>query len=245
MALIDESGVYNQAKGRTYAVSDGTWSGLSGTTWANWTEWSYSTADQIVVYLPDLYIGRIPGSVSLNIETTAEGTVSYRVYSSLTGLFEGEETETVIDSGDQDVPSFYGRLLRVAVVVDRVIANPTFDNAIVTMSSEVSEIRLNAVDTSTLGGTQTARELVLPKAISQIVDMIITPHETASPYNLDVYVTNTATSTYLIPKIVSKDPVTPVIALVGVDNHARDGVVDILIKALPSQNMVGNNLVTS
>jgi hypothetical protein len=242
MALIEQSGVYNQATNKVYAASTSTWGGL--TSWDTWNEWAYSTEDQIVWYLNPIFLGGQARNVTLNISTVADGVVGYRVYTSMTGEFGGEETETVIDFGDQDIPSFYARVIQIAVVVDRIIANPTFSSAEVTTSDSAVEIKLSNIDTSTLGGTQTARELVLPQAISRIVDMNITPQEVTA-YNLDVYVTNTATSTYLIPKIIDKDPVTPVIALVGVDNHPRDGVVDIVIKALPSQNMVGNNLVTT
>jgi hypothetical protein len=144
------------------------------------------------------------------------------------------------------VPAFKSRYIKVIVYSSKVNnITPTISEiTISTKNPQISEYIINDLDSSTCAGTQTARVIPLTQTLSNIVDIKITPHETASAYNLDVYVTNTPTSTYLIPKIISKDPVSPTFALVGVDNHARDGIVDITIKSIPGGKMQGNNLVT-
>jgi hypothetical protein len=90
--------------------------------------------------------------------------------------------------------------------------------------------------------------------------MVITPRA-ASPYAVDLYVSNTATSVLLTPIVISKTAGGQYIttdyiesgyftssfgasfALYGIDNDARDGVVDITIKAMPRQVMSGGNLL--
>jgi hypothetical protein len=58
---------------------------------------------------------------------------------------------------------------------------------------------------------------------------------------VNLYVSDTATSQVLIPVVKSKGA-TPTFALYGIDNDARDGVVDISIKALPRQALIGGSL---
>lgn len=246
MAIPAINGNYNFNTGKIYPDSTGTWGGLSSTTWDSWNAWAYETPDDLVWWMPDIDLGRIPKNFTLDIETVAEGTVSYKIYTSLTGDYLGEETETVVSPGDTDVPSFYGRFVFVVVIVSRVGSTmPVLLNTNIQVNdSNVLEFKLPNTDTSTLDGTSSSRSFRVNKPISAVTDLVIVPHETASPYNLDVYVTNTPTSTYLIPKVISKDPSAITFALIGVDNHARDGVVDITVRALPKQYMSGNNLKT-
>jgi len=61
-----------------------------------------------------------------------------------------------------------------------------------------------------------------------------------SDFTLESYVTDYPTSTTLIPRIVSKTAGT--IALVGLDNVPRDGIIDVVAEILPEQYMDGNNL---
>lgn len=240
------SGDYNFTTGKIYPESTSTWSGLSGTTWDTWKEWAYETNDDLVWYMPDINLGRIAKNFTLDIETVAEGAVSYKIYTSMTGEYAGEETETIVSPGDTDVPSFYGRFVFVVVIVSRVGAiMPVLLNTNIQVNdSNVLEFHLPDTDTSTLEGTTASRSFIVNKPISAVTDLLIVPHQTTSPYDLDVYVTNTPTSTYLIPKVISKSPSAITFALVGVDNHPRDGVVDITVRALPRQYMSGNNLKT-
>jgi hypothetical protein len=242
MAILNQSAVYNEQTQTIYPVSTSTWSGLASTTWEAWTNWAYSTNDTIVYHSQVTPLGFVAKDFTLTIETESNAEISYKVYTSMTGDFSGEETETDIPSGATNVASFNGRFFFVTIIATRVFEMPVITGVEITLNETADEIVLSSVSTSTLGGTQTARQIPLPRPISRIVDVKIMPHETASPYNLDVYVTNTPTSTYLIPKIISKSNTTPTFALVGVDNQPRDGVVDIRLKTLPEQYMLGNNL---
>lgn len=239
-------GIYDGYSGKIYPQSTSTWSGLSGTTWDSWKEWAYSRDTEIIWIVEPLYMGLSPTNVNLKITCESTGIVSYKVYTSDTGVFNGEEQETIIPNNATAIAPFRARYIQVMVYSEEVNGiTPTISE--ITVKTELtrsSEILLNDLDTSTCAGSVTGRVLPMPVASGSIVDIKVTPHETTSPYNLDVYVTNTPTSTYLIPKIISKSIASPTIALVGVDNHPRDGIVDVVIKTMPPSYMSGNNLVT-
>lgn len=244
MTIPVSTGYFESSTNTYYPSSTSTWDGLDATAWDDWNVWPYETESQIVVHMPVIRLDDRK-NFCLNFDTESTGTVSYKIYTSPTGAYAGEETEHVINPGDINIPSFYGWTCFIVVIADK--AGPPLE--ISSMSGNIydsvtNEIIFTALDSSTLDGSITERLLPLNTSISKIVDMKITPHETASPYNLDVYVTNTPTSTYLIPKIISTSSTAPSFALVGVDNQPRDGVVDILLKVLPEQYMDGNNLKT-
>lgn len=244
MAIPAYSGYYDSTTGKYYPNSTSTWDGLDATAWDDWTVWPYETESQIVIHMPVIRLSDIK-NFCLNFDTESTGEVTYQIYTSISGAYAGEEVEHIILPGATNVPSFYGWTCFVVVVADKTGDPLEVGNMSGNIYDSVTnEIIFTALDSSTLEGSITERLIPLSTAISKIVDMKITPHETASPYNLDVYVTNTPTSTYLIPKIVSTSNTAPSFALVGVDNHARDGVVDILLKVLPEQYMDGNNLKT-
>lgn len=243
---MDNTNGYYDSKTRTiYPVSTSTWSGLSGSTWATWNKWAYEVSNQIIWVTDVIDLGLNPQTVNLKITCEAEGTVSYKVYTSPTGVFAGEETLTTIAHGATNVPAFKANFMRVVVYCDAAndIDPSISEITIETNTPKATEIIINDLDTSTCAGTNTARIVPLPVSVGTIIDMKVTPHEVTA-YPLDVYVSNTATSTYVIPKIISKAAANPTIALVGVDNHPRDAVVDIIIKALPTTFMRGNSLVT-
>lgn len=245
MAIPLQKGYYNPTTQKIYPASTSTWSGLSGKTWDNWTQWQYSSDTEIVWYTVQETWGAIAKDFTLNITTVSNASITYYVYTSMSGDFQGEETERIINPGDTAVPSFNGRWLWVVVKAEQINDLAEISEITVTpIMSDPVELTYNSLNTSTLDGTVNARVLPVVETLSQVVDMKITPHQTDTPYNLDVYVTNTPTSTYLIPKIISKNPSAPTFALVGVDNHPRDGVVDITIKALPEQYRDGNDLKT-
>jgi hypothetical protein len=90
--------------------------------------------------------------------------------------------------------------------------------------------------------------------------MVITPRA-PSPYAVDLYVSSSATSVLLTPIVISKtaggtymaagyyvddyfeSSFGASFALYGIDNQARDGIVDISLKGLPRQVMAGGNLL--
>jgi len=243
MAIAEQSGIYNASNNTIYPESNSTWSGLSAKTWDTWNEWSYSTQNTIVWYAPIVDFGSLVKTVTLDIEVESNAIITYKVYSSVLGDFT-DYVETVIDQGASGVSAFTGRKILVVITATQIIEMPKISSIKVT-ANELGAVVLNfsQVDSSALAGTNTNRTLALGTTVGRITDVKIMPNEVTA-YNLDVYVTNTPTSTYVIPKVISRGVDTINFALVGVDNQPRDAVVDITIQALPEQYMVGNYLKT-
>lgn len=239
MALPTITGVLDEINGVVNPVDTGEWADY--TAWDAWGAWEQSPSDPLVWLADVIDLGEVQDFV-LDIVTDANGTVSYEIYVSDTGEFDGEETVTTIDPGDSGISAFRGRFVLVAISVAVTSGVNTLNNVQITASNRTVDIKLNAVDTSTLSGTVNARQLALPRTPAKVVHMQITPEE-VDAFNIDAYVTAYPTSTQLIPRIVSRTvPVT--IALQGRDGVDRDGVCDVTLSVLPEQFMDGNNLRT-
>ena len=239
MALPANTGTLDEELSQVLPNNTGTWADV--TTWAAWTTWTTEPVSTMT------YVGPITDLVTvrgycLKIITDAVGIVSYDVYTSNTGAFAGEETVTSIASGATGVASFTSRYFAVAVKVTQTTGLNVLNSFEVTTTDQTVSMDLNGIDTSTLSGTTSARTLVLPRSVSQIIDMQVTPR-TVTAYNLDVYVTDYISCTTVIPRVVNKSIATPQISLIGLDNVPRDAVVDVFIRALPEQYMSGNNLL--
>lgn len=175
------------------------------------------------------------------IETSAQGSVEYAVYASDTAAFAGEETVTTISQGDTDVNAFTGQYFYIVATVTNASALPILESMnITTTLGKSTKLTLSDVDTSTLAGSTSARTVDFGRTVSGVKNMQITV-KSAPNYTLDTYVTDYPTSNTLLPRIVDKS--VPSIALVGLDNVPRDGVVDIVAEVLPEQYMSGNNLL--
>lgn len=243
---MDSSSGYYDSNTRTiYPVSTSTWDQQSGSTWANWTTWAATVSDEIIWVTDPIFLGLNPSNINLKITCVSTGTVSYRVYTSATGVFGGEEVETIIPAGSQNIPSFRASYIQVVVYSNRTTVPLNIrEITIETRAPRANDVFLNDVDSSQLQGSVTERMIPVSGDTGTIVDIKITPHEVTA-YNLDVYVANTPTSTYVVPKIINKSSSSPSFALVGMDNHPRDAVVDIMLKTLNRCRMVGNNIVSN
>ena len=256
MSLLTATGTLDLEANVVFPNNTGLWSDLS--TWDAFTSWIMTPANPLI-YLSDIQdLGEVR-DFCLKIVTDAVGSVAYTVYTSTTGAFAGEEAYVDIAQGATGVTSFTARYYIVAISVTQTSGLNVLNGFETTVTTQTISLDLDAVDTSTLVGTTAARTLALPRSVGEIFDLQITPWETTA-YNVDFYVSNTATSTTLIPRIVNKTgnyiqdsyfdtngyfefTYTPVIALVGIDNVARDGVVDVFIRCLPEMYMSGNNLL--
>lgn len=240
--MFTPNSLLNTIEDKIYPVGTGTWSGLPAT-WDAWTDWYYGTPNELY-WLSNKIDLFVPTTFVLNLTTVANGIVSYEVYTSNTGAFTGEETTQVIASGATNVPGFYGRYVQVGVKVVKSFAQVQTISAIdiTTSDASISE-EFENVDTSTLGGSISARPIPITKKFS-ILNVIDVAVQQVSAYNLEVYATDYLSCTTLIPRVVSKNRSAPTIALVGLDNVPRNGTVDITVTGLPEQYMSGNNLLT-
>lgn len=203
----------------------------------SWDSWfSFQGVNQTIKWTaPEIDLG---DSIyfTLNIETDADADVLLNVFVSETGAFAGEETASYIENGNYNVEAFYGRYVRVTAITN----SPVLRRLRITTGDTVEKIRYNNVDTTTLSGSAGARVL---DAInySRIVDMRIFA-QAPTAYDLNMYVSDFETSQVLIPIVKSKSTASPTFGLYGIDNEARDGVVDIEITALPRMVMFNSNL---
>jgi hypothetical protein len=229
--------------------------------WNQYTKWSDFTdfrgqLQQIKWTSPQIDVGEIK---YFTIETDSEfdGTASYEIYTSSTGLFRGEESKYLVLSGDNDIAAFYGRY----VYVTAIITGPELRRFTVTTSSETKMLRLRDIDSSSLSGSISSRAISLPEPVSRVLNVVVTP-KTVTPYSVDLYVSSSATSELVIPMIISKadaDPyiitdyitedyfvsgATPSFVLYGIDNQPRNATVDITMECLPRQVMANGNIVT-
>jgi hypothetical protein len=240
MALPTVTGTLDTDSGWVYPNNAGTWSGLSGTTWASWLSWNNQVADPMI-WLTDAIEVSFTEPYNLRISSDAVGTVSYDVYTSNTGVFGGEESVVTIANGATSVASFTSKFIRVAVKVsgDENILKYVEVKA----TNFALDLVLSNINTSTLPGTVGNRTLPMPRTVGGIISITATAQPTSS-YTPNVYVTDQSTSTTVYAIVNDKNKDEPKIGLYGIDGYARDSVVDIHIRALPLQKMVGNNLVS-
>lgn len=237
MAVAISTGVFNHLTNQIEPPNAGDWTDL-GTTWNEVNTWNPTATT--FTWVSDVVALSESGLVNIVVETSAQGTVEYTVYSSDTGAFDGEETSTSVSQGDTGVSAFDGKYFYVVATVTNTNSLPILESQLITTKSKSgTTLRLSGVDTSTLTGTVDARTLDFGRTTSGIRNLQITVRE-VTDFTLESYVTDYPTSNTLIPRIVSTTAGT--IALVGLDNVARDGVIDVVAEILPEQYMDGNNL---
>lgn len=237
MTIPSTNGIFDGNLNYVICDNEGTWDDL--TTWDSFVQWPMSPLPLIWAVEP-IDLGTIK-TFNLRIIANANGNVSYRVFTSDTGLFEGEETITTIANDATSVPAFSGKVVWIEVTVTNETGVPLLYGIEYAVSESPNALRLNDVDTSTLSGTSAERTLTFSKTIGGVTNIQITP-KTVTAYAVDLYVSNTPTSTTVIPRVISKT--SPVkIALVGIDNQPRDAVVDIVVEYLPEGYMSNNNLL--
>jgi len=229
-----EQGQLDTTTGTIKATGSSRWSAL--TTWAAFNNY-ITDKDPIIWTAPVLDIGSID-NFNIAIEADFDGEIEYLVHVSDTGLFNGEESETLIQEGDLNISAFYGRYVHVTARC----TGTEFRRMSVSTDTSKSTFKIVDVDTSTLAGTITARQIPLTVSVSKIYDLNIEPHA-ATNYAVNLYVSDTATSKVLIPVIVSNSATAPSFALYGIDNDPRDGRVDLTITALPRMIMTGGNII--
>ena len=211
--------------------------------WNNYTSWNNFSdyrgiLTEIIWTAPLIDVGELK-YFTINTDAEFDGTMSYEIYTSVTGIFQGEETKTTVVNGDFDISAFYGRYVYITA---RVSGNE-LRKLDITTSSVTQTQTLRDVDTSTLDGTISARVIPLTRPVSRVMNIVISP-KTTTAYAVDLYVSSTATSQVVIPMVVSKSSTAPTFALYGLDNQARNGIVDINLEVLPRQIMTAGNIVT-
>ena len=229
-------GILDPESGSIKADGVSSWGALKNTTWDSFTSY-IQTYLPIKWTSPKIDVGMLK-YFNISIETDYDGELYFIIFVSETGDFHGEEIEYRIENGNYDIAAFYGRY----VLVTTFVSGLELRRVTITTNSNSSILYLSNIDSSTLNGTPSAREIVLPTPVSQIIDMSISV-KAAVPYAVNLYVSDTPTSEVVIPVVVSKTASLPTFALYGIDNDARDGTVDITLVTLPRQAMISGNLI--
>lgn len=227
-------GYVDQVTGYVRAFGKNSWSNL--TSWNDFTAYAQSY-EQIRWTSEVIDVGEIK-DFTMKIETDYDGALFFIIDVSDTEDFGSDARQYIVENGDYAVPAFSGRYVHVTAVVDGV----EFRRMTITTNSTKSTRIYANIDTSTLTGSSSARTFELPVPVSKIVELQIQARQPTS-YAVDLYVSSTATSTVLIPMVISKSTSGPIFALYGIDNQPRDGTVDITMSTLPRQAMIGGNLL--
>ena len=216
----------------------GTWESL--TSWDTWTQWATQPANPLRWYIDPVDL-EVEQTFNLKIQSVANGYVEYKIYTSNTGAFEGEETITHITQGQTDIPAFTGRYVWIEVYVYQTAGVNVLYGVEYAISQKPNYYSINNLNTASLEGTTGLRTIPMSTFNKSAINVQITPKE-VQEYDVDMYVTNTPKSKTVIPRVISKS-IPMIIGLVGIDNQPRDAVVDITIEYLPEGYMSGNNLL--
>ena len=235
MAFVDyKQGVLDFNLNSVIPENTGTWADLES--WNQWNQWNFQP--QTIIWTSELLDFGSVDFFTLEVITEYQGViVNYTVHVSETGEFTGEESETVIEEGDTDIPAFYGRYVYVTVELEGSV----LISIDVNISRETFDIKLKNIDTSTLSGTSALRTLEFPESPSAISSLEIIAVNDVE-YDMDVYVTDYPSSRALIPVITDKTASAPTFYLVGLDNVPRDGTIDVVAQALPGQQMLNGQI---
>jgi hypothetical protein len=218
----------------------------AGSTWENWHQWISAPAGYFLWNSPIIDNGT---NITFNclITTEAVGNVSYTIRTTNTG-FDGNDTVTTANIGDIDITAFSGRFLCVTANVRAEGSLHSLTSLDVNVTNEKLTIVQGDLDTSTLSGTSSSRQLDLGRAVSYIYNIQMTPHlttsfsgYTASGYVTNDYFTETAV-TGAFPQIIDKLNGGANIAVVDNDGNYVDTTLDLVAYALPEQYMDGINL---
>lgn len=237
MAITQRNGIQLVDENIIISPNRATWADLgAGTdypTWADWNDWAEDPED--LVWTTDIVdLGEIT-AFTLEILTEGSGDIEYKVHTSDSGLFNGEETTVDILAGD-NVEAFSGKLFYIET---RIIANgsvPTLRSQSFTSSNEVFRKRILNLNTAILPGAASTKELeeLITWNYSKIVTMIITPLQPGGYVEADYWAdTYTEVAPPVFPNIVSKEFGNPRISLATYEGIYTEGACDVEVVYMP------------
>lgn len=230
-----QDGYIDLPTGFIKALGTGSWNQVSGSTWNDFSNYTLESRP-IKWTSPLINLGLIT-TFTLNIDLDCDGDCEFLIQVSSTGDFNGEERDYIVRNGNSNVSSFFGQF----VYVTATVSGPQLRRMTITYDTASREIVLENVDSSTLSGSVSDRQIAMPETVSSIKDIVIQP-KAATTYAVNLYVSDTPNSTAVFPVIISKSATAPRFVLYGIDNDPRDAVVDILITVMPRMVMENNNL---
>jgi len=241
MAIPATNYVFDEVQQVITTTNQSTWADL--TTWADYTTWINDPVTPMTFVSQVTDLGEAL-HFNLKWSITCVGTPTFTVYTSTTGAYAGEETSTTINVDDTDVPAFYGRYVQVFVSVAFVASEGIPEISVFDFTSQNTRLEIvqNDINSTTLTGDSSARAIAMPRTVSKVLSMQVTPHASSyvdDSYVADSYIDDTAPG---FPAIVSKTRTGPQITFVSTAGTKVDAVFDITMNVLPEQFMDGRNL---
>lgn len=236
------NGFFDTNTGRIYANTTDTWEDYA--TWDSWTSWNNNPVQ--TMYVPISGFINLGSLQTVNVTTNiqANGTLSYFFITNPTMQVDTGATPSYsiieVENGDTNIPSLTARLVRIelAVTYDPNKGAQWFDTANFQFNTEsYKTLTFGNINSSTLSGTVEGRVFSLGQDVGGIKDVQITSHGSITPYNVDLYVSKNATSSYTYPDIVSKGSGAVTVKFIGIDGEARDSTFDITVTTLPEWYM--------
>jgi len=176
MALPNNTSIFDSVTNTMVPFTLGTWGNLTSSTWESWTNWNFLSANVMTVITPVVDRGT---TTWFNLEIIADvsGNISYGVFVSNTGVFDGEEIRTEITPNTSNLAAFYGRFYAVAANVSG-LSQLALRSITVTDSNRRFDIQLNDVDTQNLvaGADPGTKILPVNRTISAVTNMQVTAH---------------------------------------------------------------------
>jgi hypothetical protein len=200
MALPQETAKLDPVTG--YQIPQTTnnyWANLSA--WGGWTKWGARTANSMVVVSTVQDRGSV-GYFNIKTSTDVTGNISYSVYTSNTGAFAGEETISNIAPGSGNVAAFCSRYYAVAANVTEPTGGAVLRSMSVTSINSRFDIQLDDIVLGTLSGNVNHRILPLPRSVSAITNLQVTPHYEPADYVEEGYLQTYHVGTHTTLKTV-------------------------------------------
>jgi len=238
MALIDVRGPTVQHENfRVYPNDIATWEELDTVSWDNWNSWFLNANPNLDITMPEHFdLGQVE---TFNIITNvqARGQVSYKViYSNEYPMLDSLNNyqELVIPAGSTEIPSITARYfwIQIQLTRDPGEAVQYFDGMSVSVSTQERALSYSNVNSALLSGTKNNRLFAIPESVGGIRSVQISSQGSDS-YDVDLYVSNIATSTKTYPRIINKSNSGVNLTFVGIDGQSYDSVFDIQLTVTP------------
>jgi hypothetical protein len=216
-------------------------------TWDTWLNYNVGAQDTLYWITEPVIMER---NDYFNIETNidATGDVEYTVWTSDTGDFDGEETETVITENQQNIAGFFGQYAVLGIKVSEVAANGIvqINRFSWKTTGRTLSFYFNTYNSSDLAGVVGARKVYMPKPASWITNAQITAYQSQGLYVEDDYVDDdyfeSSGSGPVITNILERYSDHVEFGFFALDGTATDTVFDAVFQVLPEQYADGPNI---
>jgi len=187
MPLPQTTSQLDPVTGYQIPTNSGTWA--NATTWGNYTSWISQPSTSIVV-VSDI-IDR--GSVGFfNVRTTADvsGDISYSVFTSNTGEFQGEEVESIFTPFTTNVSAFCGRYFAVCANVTSSSGSCELRSLGIAHTNNNFDLHFNNISTEDLDLGEFGSILPMPRTVGAINNIQATAHLPSDASSRYVYTGN-------------------------------------------------------